>query len=207
MQQFIKRIAFVLSVILIGSLQCRVVAAEPEISNSKLLGKNIICFGDSLTSGFGATSGMDYPNQLARLIDRQVINAGEVGDATASALARLEKDVLFKSPRIVLITLGGNDLMRGVKTEVFSRNLRTIIESIQDQGALVIVGGIDIRVQRRGFGAVYKEVCQGTGALLIPNILESIWGNSDLMSDLIHPNSKGYSIIAQRFHKALEPYL
>ena len=207
MRQLNKRIALILALILVGFLQCPIVTADPEIRTTKPLGENIICFGDSLTSGFGARPAMDYPNQLAKLISRPVINAGVVGDTTADALTRLDKDVLSKSPRIVLIMLGGNDLMQGVKREVFSKNLRTIIESIQERGALVIVGGIDIRVNRRGFGAVYKKVCQETGALLIPDILENIWGNPDLMSDFIHPNSEGYKIIAQRFYRALEPYL
>ena len=207
MRQPNKRIALILALILVGFLQCPIVTADPEIRNTKPLGENIICFGDSLTRGFGARPAMEYPNQLAKLISRPVINAGVVGDTTADALTRLDKDVLSKSPRIVLIMLGGNDLMQGVKREVFSKNLRTIIESIKERGALVIVGGIDIRVNRRGFGAVYKKVCQETGALLIPDILENIWGNPDLMSDFIHPNSEGYKIIAQRFYRALEPYL
>jgi len=202
-----KRVASVLGFVLVVFLACRAVVSSSEIRNAKPVGENIICFGDSLTRGFGARAGMDYPSQLAKIINRPVINAGVTGDTTASALTRLEEDVLSRSPRIVLIMLGGNDLMQGVKKEVFSKNLRTIIESIQKRGAMVVVGGIDIRVHRRGFGDAYKKVCQETGALLIPDILENIWENPDLMSDFIHPNSEGYKIIAQRFYRALEPYL
>ena len=136
-----------------------------------------------------------------------MINAGFAEDTTASALARLEEDVLAKSPRIVLITLGGNDLMAGVEVEVFSRNLTSIIELIQGQGALVIVGGIEISFWGKEFWDAYKEVCEENGALLIPNILKGILSKPELMSDIIHPNDAGYTIIAKRFHKALKPYL
>jgi lysophospholipase L1-like esterase len=150
---------------------------------------------------------MDYPSQLVRIIGRPVINAGVERDTTASALARLEQDVLTKSPRIVLITLGGNDLMSGVNEEVFSNNLRTIIEMIQDRGALVIVGGIEIPYWGEEFWEVYKQVYQETGVVLVNNILQGIIDKPELMADLIHPNDAGYTIIAQRFYKALKPYL
>ena len=75
-----------------------------------LKGENIICFGDSLTFGTGAPRAKSYPAQLAKMLGNPVINSGIPGDTTARALQRLDRDVLSKSPRIVLITLGGNDL-------------------------------------------------------------------------------------------------
>jgi lysophospholipase L1-like esterase len=178
-----------------------------KIRNTNPSGKSIISFGDSLTYGTGATGGMDYPSQLSRMISKPVINAGVPGDTTASALARLEKDVLSHSPRIVLITLGGNDLKNGVSKEEALQNLNIITKSIQDQGALVIVGGIDIAFWGKGFGEVYKQSANELGAILIPNIVEGIIGNRKLMSDRIHPNDEGYTIMAQRFYEAVKPYL
>ncbi len=83
---------------------------QPPIKNTGRQARSIVCFGDSLTYGTGASLGMDYPSQLSRLIGKPVINAGIPGDTTATALSRLDRDVLGRSPRIVLITLGGNDL-------------------------------------------------------------------------------------------------
>ena len=88
------------------------------------LGDTIVCFGDSLTYGSGARKGMDYPSQLAQMIGKPVINAGVSGDTTARALQRLEHDVLSKSPDLVLITLGGNDLKNGVARDVAFENLK-----------------------------------------------------------------------------------
>jgi len=150
---------------------------------------------------------MDYPSQLSKMISRPIINAGVPGDTTASAFARLEQDVLSRSPRIVVITMGGNDLKNGVPKETAQDNLRMIIESVQKQGALVILGGIDIPFWGKGFGEIYEQSSDELGAILIPNVLDGILGNRRLMSDSIHPNNDGYTAMAQMFYEAMEPYL
>ncbi len=185
----------------------RLLHPGPEITNSNPSGENIIAFGDSLAYGTGAAGGMDYPSQLSKMISRPVINAGVPGDTTASALARLEEDVLSRSPRIVLITLGGNDLKNGIAKQEAVVNLRLIIKSIQDKGALVVVGGIDIPFFGKGFGEAYEQLSNELGTVLIPNVFDGIMGDSKLMSDRIHPNAEGYTIMAQRFYQALQPYL
>jgi acyl-CoA thioesterase-1 len=190
--------------VFIGS---RLFIRTPKIRNTNPSGENIISFGDSLTYGTGATEGMDYPSQLSRMMSRPIINAGVPGDTTDSALARLEKDVCSRSPRIVLITLGGNDLKNGVAKEEARHNLKIIIQSIQDLGALVVIGGIEVPFWGKGFGEVYKQVSDELGAVLIPNIFEGIMGNRELMSDRIHPNDAGYTIIAKKFYDAVKPYL
>ncbi len=183
-------------------------ACGHEITNLSPSGDNIICFGDSLTSGSGAGSAaLTYPARLEQLIGRPVINAGVPGDTTKKALERLDRDVLQHSPQYVLITLGGNDLMGSVPPENAFANLETIVHRIQDKGALVVVGGIDVPLFGRGYGKEYRELAARSGAVLVPDVLEDIMGRPDLMADRIHPNAKGYAIMADHFHKALEPYL
>jgi len=167
------------------------------------IGDTIICFGDSLTHGTGASKGMDYPSQLSKMITKPVLNSGVPGDTTGRALRRLERDVLAKSPDVVLITLGGNDLKNGVARDIAFENLKTIVESIQKTGARVIIGGIKFPIRDRGFGRAYQELSDETGAILIPNIFEGIMGNRKLMSDPIHPNDEGYKLIAERFYEAM----
>ena len=86
--------AIALAVVLAAYFGYRHFLHQPPIKNPRPAGENIVCFGDSLTYGTGASQGMDYPTQLSRLIGRPVINAGIPGDTTATALARLERDVL-----------------------------------------------------------------------------------------------------------------
>ena len=150
---------------------------------------------------------VDYPAQLSRRINREVVNAGVPGDTTAGGLARLEADVLSQSPRLVLITLGGNDLKNRVPKDEAFRNLREIVDRIHEAGAVAIIGGIDIPLYGRGFGAAYRKLAEETGAVLIENILEDILGDRALMSDPIHPNDAGYAIMAERFHEAVRTFL
>jgi acyl-CoA thioesterase-1 len=178
--------------------QLREVASMP--SSTEI----IICFGDSLTFGTGASKGMDYPSQLSKVLGKPVINKGIPGDTTSSALLRLKKDVLSKNPDIVLITLGGDDLKNGVTRGITLGNLKQIVQTIQKQGAKVIIGGLSWPGMDRGFGKGYEGLAQQTGALLIPDLFTAIADNPVLMSDPIHPNNSGYRIIARRFSDAIK---
>jgi len=172
-----------------------------------LRGDNIICFGDSLTFGTGAPRDKSYPAQLAEMIGQPVINSGIPGDTTDRALRRLERDVLSKSPRIVLITLGGNDLKNGVDKKTAFKNLKDIVDTIQARGALVVFGGIRLLFWDRGYEEEYEKLAAETGALLVPDILGGLMGHEELMHDTIHPNGAGYKIMAQKFYTRIEPYL
>jgi acyl-CoA thioesterase-1 len=172
-----------------------------------LSGENIICFGDSLTFGSGAPPDKSYPAQLAEMIGKPVINSGVPGDTTDMALRRLERDVLAKSPRIVMITLGGNDLKNGVDKNIAFRNLKEIVAAIQASEALVVLGGIKLLFWDRGYEEEYEKLAAETGALLIPDILGGLMGNEELMHDTIHPNAAGYQIMAQKFYARIKPYL
>ncbi len=115
------------------------IACSDDPARRPTAGTNIISFGDSLTAGTGASQGMDYPSQLAARIGREVINAGVPGNTTTDGLARLEEDVLRQSPRLVLITLGGNDLKNGVSKEKAFGNLRQIVDRIHETGAVAVM--------------------------------------------------------------------
>ena len=199
-----KILLFFLTAVIIF-LGYRTFVAPPQVKKGSIPYNTIICFGDSLTYGIGAAQGKDYPSQLSKMIDKPVINAGVPGDTTARALKRLQRDVLARSPDVVLITLGGNDLKNGVAKDIAFENLKHIVESIQEQGARVIIGGLKFPLRDRGFARGYKELADQTGAVLIPNIFKDIMGNRKLMSDPIHPNGDGYKMIAQKFLGAMHP--
>jgi lysophospholipase L1-like esterase len=199
-----KTLIIILAVVILFA-GYRIFVASPRVKTGSITYNTIICFGDSLTSGTGAKPGMDYPAQLSKMISKPVINAGVRGDTTARALKRLQRDVLSKSPDVVLITLGGNDLKNGVAKNVAFKNLKHIVESIRGQGAQVIIGGLKFPLRDRGFAKGYEALADQTGAVLIPNIFKDIMGNRKLMSDPIHPNDEGYKILAERFLEAMLP--
>lgn len=203
MRKLLVAVAAVVAVVVL----VRLLGPGPHVTNSTPRGDNLICFGDSLTAGTGAAPGASYPDHLARLAGRPVINAGVPGDTTASARERLERDVLARSPRVVCITLGGNDLKNGVPREEAFANLEAIVRRIQAQGALVAVGGIDVPLFGRGYGDGYRELAERTGAVLVPDVFAGIMGEPALMSDPIHPNGDGYAVMAKHFHRAIRRYL
>jgi len=201
----IKKALLILFTVVVLILGYRTFVAPPQVKEGSIPYNTIICFGDSLTYGTGAAQGKDYPSQLSKMIDKPVINAGVSGDTTARALKRLQRDVLARSPDVVLITLGGNDLKNGVAKDIAFENLKHIVESIQEQGARVIIGGLKFPLRDRGFARGYKKLADQTGAVLIPNIFKDLMGNRKLMSDPIHPNGEGYKMIADRFLAAMHP--
>jgi len=100
--------------------------AKHEIKNSGTKGKNIICFGDSVTFGYGVGPGQDYPTELAKLLKLPVINAGVDADTTFFALDRLDNDVLVKNPRLVIVEFCGNDFIKKIPREDTLKNLSKI---------------------------------------------------------------------------------
>ena len=97
-------------------------------------GQGIVVFGDSLVAGRGASAGQDFVSVLSRRLGTTIVNAGQSGDTTGAALARLERDVLALNPRIVVVLLGGNDYLRRVPvTQTFS-NLDSIVDQIREHG-------------------------------------------------------------------------
>ena len=87
-------------------------------------GQGIIVFGDSLVAGRGARAGQDFVSVLSRRLGTTIVNAGQSGDTTGAALARLERDVLALNPRIVVVLLGGNDYLRRIPTKADVRQPR-----------------------------------------------------------------------------------
>jgi acyl-CoA thioesterase I len=179
-----------------------IVIARPspyaKVRNLDSRGANIIAFGDSLTAGYGAQPGEDYPSRLSALIGAPVINAGVSGDTTQSALARLDADVLARDPRIVLVGLGGNDFLSGIPIATTEANLRVVVEKIEGSGAMVVLLGFRFPSLTADYESMYERVAKDERCLLIPRMLRGILNDSSLKSDAIHPNARGYALMAER---------
>jgi lysophospholipase L1-like esterase len=178
-----------------------------KIRNLRSAGQAIICFGDSLTEGVGAGPGEDYPSALSRLIAAPVVNAGHRGDTTAAALNRLARDVLDKNPRLVIVLLGANDFLRQVPVGETRKNMETIVQRIQERGAMVVITGMKLGLFTDEYGAMMEYIAGKFGALLVPQVTKGILTDSKLKSDPIHPNGAGYRMIAERVAEKIKPLL
>jgi acyl-CoA thioesterase-1 len=169
-----------------------------RVANLDSRGSNIIAFGDSLTAGYGASAGEDYPSRLSILTGSTIINAGVSGDTTDEALARLDTDVLAHDPRIVIVGLGGNDYLRSVPISATEANLRAIIHKIHDAHAMVVLLGFRFPSLSVNYEDMYERVAGEERCLLVPKILSGILTDPSLKSDEVHPNARGYQLIAER---------
>ncbi|MGH9458430.1 MAG: arylesterase [Thermoanaerobaculia bacterium] len=178
-----------------------------RVANLDSTGSTIVAFGDSLTAGYGAGAGDDYPSRLASALGETIVNAGVSGDTTAAALERIDDDVLARDPRIVIVGLGGNDYLRGVPIATTEANLRAIVRRIQDAGAMVVLLGYRFPSLQVDYGAMYERIADEERALLVPDLLDGILSQPALRSDAIHPNAAGYAILAARVEEPLRELL
>ncbi len=169
-----------------------------HVRNLDSRGANIVAFGDSLTAGYGAKPSEDYPSRLSAILGAPVINAGVSGDTTASALARLDADVLGRDPRIVVVGLGGNDFLQSVPIATTETNLRDIVHKIEGARAMVVLLGFRFPSITADYEAMYKRVAKEEGCLLVAGPLRGVLNDSSLKSDAIHPNARGYEVMAER---------
>jgi lysophospholipase L1-like esterase len=178
-----------------------------EVANRDSQGTTIVCFGDSLTAGYGAEEGKDYPSVLRDQVDLPVINAGVAGDTTGGALNRLDRDVLSHDPKIVILTLGGNDYLNRVPKEETLKNMEAIVDRIQSGGALVVLAAVQTGLWGDAYADDYKKLARQKHFVLIPNVLKGILFDPRYKYDQIHPNSEGYRIMAGRIYQRIQPFL
>jgi acyl-CoA thioesterase I len=177
-----------------------------RVANLASPGTGIVSFGDSLTAGFGAGVGEDYPSELARRIGVPVVNAGMSGDTTESALARLDS-VIASRPRLVIVGLGGNDYLRGMAIGATEANLRAIINKIQSSGAMVVLLGFSFPSLNANYASMYERLADEHRCLLVPGVMKGILTDRSLKSDEIHPNARGYALMAERIAPHVEKLL
>lgn len=197
-----------LSLILIGlavlAIAVWFVFSRPApITNLDSAGTDIVAFGDSLIEGVGAAEGMALPDQLSRKWGRPVINAGVAGETTRDGLARIDETFEDLHPRIVILSLGGNDFLKKIPRDETGQNLGRLIEKIQARGAMVVLLGVRSGIIGGGFDDEFEALAERYGTLYVEDILSGIFGDSRYMSDPVHPNSQGYGMIADRIVEEL----
>lgn len=170
-------------------------------------GSTLVCFGDSLTRGVGAGPGEDFPSLLAAALPIPIVNAGVAGETSADGLRRLERDVLARDPRVVVVFFGGNDFLRRIPPGETRRNLEEMVARIQGAGAMVVLVGLKAGFFTDETGPLYEAVARDRGVVYIPDALAGILSDPRLKSDAIHPNAAGYRKLADRLLTHLRPLI
>jgi len=180
-------------------------ACDSSVSPSKPAAQ-IVAFGDSLVVGIGTTGGNNFVSQLSDRVGISIVNAGRSGDTTGSALGRVQNDVIARQPKVVIVLLGGNDLLQGLPVSQRVANITSIAQQIRSAGATVILVGLG-NDPIDPYGGALPGIASQTGSTHVPGILEGIFGVPSLMADSIHPNNAGHKIMADRMEPALRAAL
>ncbi|MFO7541500.1 MAG: arylesterase [Thiobacillus sp.] len=164
----------------------------------------IVAFGDSLTHGTGASNDTAYPVVLAALTGRTVINAGVPGDTTASGLQRLPAVLSEHKPRLVLLCLGGNDMLKQQPAASTENNLRLLVKTIRASGADVVLIGVPAPRLFGGAPDFYERVAEEMQLPLEQDIFNDVLKDNRLKADPIHANAAGYRQVAERLSAFLK---
>jgi lysophospholipase L1-like esterase len=164
----------------------------------------VLAFGDSLTYGKGAPT-QSYPVQLQGLIGMKVINEGISGETSARGLNRLPSLLQKYHPSLLILCHGGNDLIQKKSKELLKKNLRKMIQISKASGTKVLLIGIpNFKMIRFSTEPLYEELALQEQVLYEGGVLATIENNSELKSDRIHPNAKGYALMAKTFAQVLK---
>ena len=177
----------------------------------------IVCFGDSLTAGYGTDPGQSYPDDLQRDLDAKgyryrVVNEGVSGNTTKDGLARLNH-VVALHPAITVVEFGGNDGLRGLPIADSRANLDEIVSALKASGTKVVLAGITLPPDYgedyiREFNQTYVVVAKKYEVPMMPFLLQGVFGQPGMMqADRTHATAKGNEVVATNVMKLISPLL
>ena len=176
--------------------------------------QKIVLFGDSLMSGYGLEKKFHLSTILEKNLkkknfDVSVINASVSGDTTSGGLNRLNWLLEKRKIDIVVLCLGANDMLRGIKPSIIKKNLNKILEILQNKKVNILLAGM-LSQESLGeeykikFDSIYPELAKKFQISFLPFLLDGVALNPELnLNDGKHPNPKGVNLISKNIEKKL----
>jgi len=166
---------------------------------------SILAFGDSLTYGYNAKANESYPAVLSRLLGYTVINEGVLGDTSHEGLRRIAPLLEERNIKLMILLLGGNDIMQGLSMEDLKSNLKTMIQMAKKKQINVLLISMP-KLSIFGLSPLelYEEVAEEEDVPLLSGMMSNILEQPSLKSDQIHPNAKGYTMMAKMIYEKLK---
>lgn len=164
----------------------------------------ILAFGDSLTFGVGAERNESYPYLLEQKLGCAVVNAGVSGEDTTQGVKRLGVELRNNQPDLVILCFGGNDFLNDQSQNVTRSNLREMIRMIKDGGADVVLIGVPEPALLLRVPAFFEELSTEFNIPYEGKVLRAVLSKGTLKSDYIHPNKRGYQVMAEQIYALIE---
>jgi len=189
-----KRLIRILAIaLLLSATACSDAPPLPRLGADDV----VLAFGDSITYGTGARPEESYPEVLAQLIGRRVVSAGVPGEVTANGVQRLPEVLDDVKPKILLLCMGGNDMLRKVEPVAIESNVRTMVRMARDRGIAVVLIAVPKPALFGGNAKFYQTIAKENDLNLEGDILKDILFDNEFKDDPIHPNAKGYRRMAE----------
>jgi len=177
----------------------------------------LVCFGDSITAGYGLSAGESFPDALQRDLDSRgyrykVNNQGTNGATTKDAVAELHS-ILLLHPEVVIVEFGGNDGLRGLPPSETRRNLDAVLTGLENAHIKVLLAGITLPPNYgsdyiQSFEQVFRDLAAKHHTAFVPMIYKDlVHVPGTIQADGIHPTAKGSEIIAKTLLPVLTPLL
>jgi acyl-CoA hydrolase len=202
-QGMLARILLLSLALLLGACSKPKEAALPS-------GTRVLALGDSLTAPHGVTPEQAWPTLLATKTGWAVVNAGISGDTSAGALQRLPGLLEEHKPQLVLVTLGGNDMLRRLPQGQTTANLGRMLALAKAHGAKAVLlatpkpslaGAAFNNLSAAEF---YREVAKESQVPLIEDAMAEVLSDTRLKGDQLHPNAAGHAQLATKIFEALK---
>lgn len=179
--------------------------------------RTLVCFGDSITAGYGLDADKSYPAALEGLLSKRgyhyhVINQGVSGNTTKDAVARVNSIVALH-PEVVVVEFGGNDGLRGLPLDTTRKNLDSVLTTLEASKIRVLLVGITLPPNYgadyiQTFNAIYRDAANKHHIALMPMLYDHIYTvPGTIQEDGIHPTAKGSELIAEHMAPLLIPLL
>ena len=175
-----------------------------------LPGSQVLALGDSLTAGNGVTPDEAWPSLLAKRTGWHVINGGVSGDTSADALLRLPALLDEHKPVLVLVTVGGNDMLHRLPQEETIANLGQILVRIKTHGAKAVLlatpkpSAAGAAFRSLSAADFYQEVADAHHVPLIKDSIADVLSYPQMKGDPLHPNAAGHQLLSEKLFDALK---
>lgn len=178
----------------------------------------IVALGDSLMAGSGLPKGEDFASKLevaliAKGLHVKIENAGIAGNTTADGRARLEEAIKGEpKPRLVIVALGANDMLRRIPVAEAKKNLEAILQSLKDKNIPVFLIGMQNPMggplMKGPYAKMFADLEDEYDVPLYPFFLEGVAMDKTLnQGDGFHPNEKGVAVMVENIASEIEDVL